>query len=185
MARLLCAALVALLLSTSPSTAQTPLPVVYVLSTGGTIAGQGSSSTDLSNYKPGTILGEQLVKAVPQIAALLQGFDANTHARGMGLRWPQGSLPDFSRLSAVARAMDGSYTSGVIEASVEAALQRELIRMKEREAQRIARLRVTCGAKTTLKGTSCRNKSEPGRNALVDVLIIFELPPPPTTSALM
>jgi L-asparaginase len=45
-------------------------PIVYVLSTGGTIAGSGSSSTDLSNYKPGAILGEQLVKAVPQIAAI-------------------------------------------------------------------------------------------------------------------
>jgi len=43
-------------------------PIVYVLSTGGTIAGQGSSSTDLSNYKPGSIPGEQLVKAVPQIS---------------------------------------------------------------------------------------------------------------------
>jgi L-asparaginase len=47
-----------------------PLPIVYVLSTGGTIAGAGSSSTDLSNYKPGSILGEQLVKAVPQIAQI-------------------------------------------------------------------------------------------------------------------
>lgn len=46
------------------------LPIVYVLSTGGTIAGAGSSSTDLSNYKPGSILGEQLVKAVPQIAQI-------------------------------------------------------------------------------------------------------------------
>jgi L-asparaginase len=45
-------------------------PTVWVLSTGGTIAGQGSSSTDLSNYKPGSILGEQLVKAVPQIAEI-------------------------------------------------------------------------------------------------------------------
>ena len=45
-------------------------PTVWVLSTGGTIAGQGSSSTDLSNYKPGSILGEQLVKAVPQIAQI-------------------------------------------------------------------------------------------------------------------
>src|SRR5215831_6819489 len=43
------------------------LPVVWVLSTGGTIAGQGSSSTDLSNYKAGSILGEDLVKAVPEI----------------------------------------------------------------------------------------------------------------------
>ena len=45
-------------------------PIVYVLSTGGTIAGSGSSSTDLSNYKPGSILGEQLVKAVPQISQI-------------------------------------------------------------------------------------------------------------------
>jgi L-asparaginase len=50
--------------------AQAAKPRVYVLSTGGTIAGQGSSSTDLSNYKPGSILGEQLVKAVPQIAEI-------------------------------------------------------------------------------------------------------------------
>ena len=60
MARLLAAALVALLLSTSSSNAQpasAALPTVYVLSTGGTIAGQGSSATDLSNYKPGTMLG--------------------------------------------------------------------------------------------------------------------------------
>jgi len=50
--------------------AQQAKPIVYVLSTGGTIAGSGSSSTDLSNYKPGSILGEQLVKAVPQIAQI-------------------------------------------------------------------------------------------------------------------
>ncbi|MFM8534961.1 MAG: asparaginase [Acidimicrobiia bacterium] len=50
--------------------AQQAKPIVYVLSTGGTIAGSGSSSTDLSNYKSGSILGEQLVKAVPQIAAI-------------------------------------------------------------------------------------------------------------------
>jgi L-asparaginase len=52
------------------ASAQPAKPIVYVLSTGGTIAGSGSSSTDLSNYKPGAILGEQLVKAVPQIAQL-------------------------------------------------------------------------------------------------------------------
>jgi L-asparaginase len=52
------------------ASAQTAKPIVYVLSTGGTIAGSGSSSTDLSNYKPGAILGEQLVKAVPQIAQI-------------------------------------------------------------------------------------------------------------------
>ena len=52
------------------SSAQPAKPIVYVLSTGGTIAGAGSSATDLSNYKPGAILGEQLVKAVPQIAQI-------------------------------------------------------------------------------------------------------------------
>ena len=67
--RILIAALLALVLATL-SYAQPTKPIVYVLSTGGTIAGSGSSSTDLSNYKPGAILGEQLVKAVPQIAQI-------------------------------------------------------------------------------------------------------------------
>jgi L-asparaginase len=43
------------------------LPVVWVLSTGGTIAGAGASSTNVADYKSGTILGEDLVKAVPEI----------------------------------------------------------------------------------------------------------------------
>jgi L-asparaginase len=60
---------VATTLAIGPSAhAQGTRPIVYVLSTGGTIAGASASATDLSNYKPGTILGEQLVKAVPQIA---------------------------------------------------------------------------------------------------------------------
>ena len=66
--RILTATLALFLASTS--FAQPAKPIVYVLSTGGTIAGSGSSSTDLSNYKPGAILGEQLVKAVPQIAQI-------------------------------------------------------------------------------------------------------------------
>jgi len=41
------------------------LPLVWVLSTGGTIA--GASSTNLAEYKGGQILGEQLVNAVPEI----------------------------------------------------------------------------------------------------------------------
>ena len=67
--RILAVTLLALVVGAAPS-AQPAKPRVYVLSTGGTIAGQGSSSTDLSNYKPGSILGEQLVKAVPQIAQI-------------------------------------------------------------------------------------------------------------------
>jgi L-asparaginase len=66
---LLVASVVALSVSIH---AQPAKPIVYVLSTGGTIAGSGSSSTDLSNYKPGAILGEQLVKAVPQIAQIAE-----------------------------------------------------------------------------------------------------------------
>src|SRR5215204_4456025 len=68
--RFLAATALALLIAATASSAQTAKPIVYVLSTGGTIAGSGSSSTDLSNYKPGAILGEQLVKAVPQIAQI-------------------------------------------------------------------------------------------------------------------
>src|SRR6516165_3528356 len=45
----------------------TDLPLVWVLSTGGTIAGTGASSTNVAEYKGGTILGEDLVKAVPEI----------------------------------------------------------------------------------------------------------------------
>lgn len=55
----------------SPSNAQTPgsreLPLVWVLSTGGTISGQGASSTSLAEYKSGSLLGEQLVAGVPEI----------------------------------------------------------------------------------------------------------------------
>jgi L-asparaginase len=43
------------------------LPVVWVLSTGGTISGRGASSTSLAEYKAGALLGEELVRAVPEI----------------------------------------------------------------------------------------------------------------------
>jgi L-asparaginase len=66
---MIAATLIALATTVAPA-AQTARPRVYVLSTGGTIAGQGTSTTDLSNYKSGSILGEQLVKAVPQIAQI-------------------------------------------------------------------------------------------------------------------
>ena len=68
MKRILIAMTLAMLVA--PMAAQPAKPIVYVLSTGGTIAGSGSSATDLSNYKPGSILGEQLVKAVPQISQI-------------------------------------------------------------------------------------------------------------------
>jgi L-asparaginase len=45
----------------------TDLPLVWVLSTGGTIAGAGASSTNVQEYKGGTILGEDLINAVPEI----------------------------------------------------------------------------------------------------------------------
>src|SRR5215468_1879520 len=45
----------------------TNLRLVWVLSTGGTIAGAGASPTNVQEYKGGTILGEDLVEAVPEI----------------------------------------------------------------------------------------------------------------------
>ena len=45
-------------------------PVVWVLATGGTIAGQGASSTSLTQYKSGSVAGAALVKAVPEIAQI-------------------------------------------------------------------------------------------------------------------
>jgi L-asparaginase len=47
--------------------ASNDLPLVWVLSTGGTIAGAGASSTNVAEYKSGSILGEDLIKAVPEI----------------------------------------------------------------------------------------------------------------------
>jgi L-asparaginase len=47
--------------------ASNDLPLVWVLSTGGTIAGAGASSTNVAEYKAGSILGEDLIKAVPEI----------------------------------------------------------------------------------------------------------------------
>src|SRR5262245_11062121 len=55
------AATLALFATTTPCLGQSvlnrDLPLVWVLSTGGTIAGRGSSPTDLSNYKSGSLLG--------------------------------------------------------------------------------------------------------------------------------
>ena len=48
--------------------APTTLPVVWVLSTGGTISGRGATSTSLADYKSGAIPGEDLVRSVPEIA---------------------------------------------------------------------------------------------------------------------
>jgi L-asparaginase type II len=47
--------------------AQAELPLVYVLSTGGTIAGKGATSTSLAEYKT-ALSGDELVKAVPEIS---------------------------------------------------------------------------------------------------------------------
>lgn len=46
------------------------LPRVIVLSTGGTIAGSSKSSTDTTNYVAGQKSGNELVRAVPEIAAI-------------------------------------------------------------------------------------------------------------------
>jgi L-asparaginase len=46
------------------------LPLVWIFSTGGTIAGSGTSSTDFSNYVAGSITGEVLVASVPQLAEI-------------------------------------------------------------------------------------------------------------------
>lgn len=47
-------------------------PLVVVLSTGGTIAGRGGSTTSLTEYKAGQILGSELVDAVPEIKQYAQ-----------------------------------------------------------------------------------------------------------------
>jgi len=71
MRRIAAAVIVAGLSCASPCSAQgvggNALPLVWVLSTGGTISGRGASSTSLSEYKAGALLGEELVRGVPEI----------------------------------------------------------------------------------------------------------------------
>lgn len=43
------------------------LPLVVVLSTGGTIAGRGESTMSLAEYQAGKLLGSELIAAVPEI----------------------------------------------------------------------------------------------------------------------
>jgi L-asparaginase len=43
------------------------LPQLVVLSTGGTIAGRGASTMSLTEYKAGSLLGTELVEAVPEL----------------------------------------------------------------------------------------------------------------------
>ena len=52
-----------------PAWAQGPraLPMVWVIATGGTVAGRGASSTSIADYKAGVLTAEQLVSAVPEI----------------------------------------------------------------------------------------------------------------------
>lgn len=70
--RLMIGAMAALFMSVSASAAAQgaasgELPLVVVLSTGGTIAGRGGSTISLTEYKSGSILGSELVDAVPEI----------------------------------------------------------------------------------------------------------------------
>ena len=61
----------ALWLGAVPAHAQDPvrpLPVVWVLATGGTISGGGSTPTNLTQYRAGTFSGSELVAAVPALA---------------------------------------------------------------------------------------------------------------------
>ncbi len=45
-----------------------PLPVVWVLATGGTISGGGATPTSLTQYRAGAFSGDELVAAVPALA---------------------------------------------------------------------------------------------------------------------
>lgn len=101
-----------------------------------------------------------MAEAEPQIQALLQAWCTNTRGRGMGVSL-KSILPVY--YGSNARAQEGSYRPSALDALLEEAITHELSSMQEKEAQRRARLRVICGAKTTRKGTPCRNMSEPGR----------------------
>lgn len=120
----------------------------------------------------------KMAEADPGIAEFLRQSAPIRAGAGMGLS-PVSSMQENvspqkdPRQNAVARVMryfpapnaragDGSNLSA-LEREFQAIVARELIRMQEREAERAARRRVRCEAKTTRKGTPCKNMSEPGR----------------------
>jgi Helix-turn-helix domain len=102
----------------------------------------------------------RMAEAEPKIKALLQALVPNTRGCGKCLIL-KSVLPVYS--GSTTRARVGSFRPSALNAQLEAAITHELLCIQEKEAQHRARLRVTCGAKTTRKGTQCRNKSEPGR----------------------
>ena len=70
-------------------------------------------------------------------------------------------LPDY--YTNIARARGWSLTGfDRMQAALDAQCDAQIAAMRAREAQRHARRRVICGAKTR-KGGACRNKSEAGR----------------------
>jgi L-asparaginase/Glu-tRNA(Gln) amidotransferase subunit D len=97
-------------------TSNTNLPLVWVLSTGGTIAGAGASPTNVQEYKGGTILGEDLVRAVPEIKQF-----ANVKVQQItNVGSPASSSKTCSRLltasmafSQTTRALPGSWSPTV------------------------------------------------------------------------
>lgn len=104
---------------------------------------------------------QRMAEAEPRIQTVLQDWFVNTRAYPMGVTSNSSALPDNSKSNT--RAGDGSYIPIGIDAHLEASLVREQLRTQEKEAKRLAHARAICGAKTTRKGTPCRNKSEPGR----------------------
>lgn len=57
-------------------TAEQSLPVVRprvkIFCTGGTIAGQSGSTTDLTNYNAGTLMGQRLLDVIPEVQSLAE-----------------------------------------------------------------------------------------------------------------
>lgn len=87
----------------------------------------------------------------------LRGWAVARMAKALGPK----ALPDYPTPSARA----GQWAvSGVdaMQARLEAQIAARLSRMQEKEAQRLARCRVICEAKTRA-GMTCRNMSEPGK----------------------
>lgn len=58
---------IAIVLATIGHAGSQGLPLVWVLSTGGTIAGKGATSTNLTEYQGASLLGAELLAAVPEI----------------------------------------------------------------------------------------------------------------------
>ena len=103
---------------------QSPMPLVVILATGGTIAGTASTSTDTTGYRAGALGVEALIAAVPALAERRleaesvaaidsKDMDADTWQRLAGRVAHHLARPEVAAVPAIVPPVARTTTSGM------------------------------------------------------------------------